>query len=103
VTSPAMLDQVLRRCPDVRYRTLDGEAVVVRQRAGEVLVLNEVGARLLALVDGATPLAVWVATLLAEYDVDRAVLERDLAELAGELTAAGVLEVVSPKEARRAG
>ena len=92
--SPPALTQVLRRCPDVRYRTLDGEAVVVRQRAGEVLVLNEVGARLLDLADGATPLAAVVETLLGEYEVPREVLERDLADFARELTAAGLLETV---------
>jgi coenzyme PQQ synthesis protein D (PqqD) len=88
------LDSVLRRRGDVRYRVLDGEAVVLRQKAGEVLVLNEVASRLLDLADGETPLAGWVETLAAEYEVERAVLERDLVTFAGELAAAEVLEQV---------
>ena len=39
---PVSLRSVLRRRPDVRFRVIDGEAVVVRQSAAEVLVLNEV-------------------------------------------------------------
>ena len=37
--------------PDIRYRVIDDEAVVVRQREGDVLVLNQVAARVLQLVD----------------------------------------------------
>lgn len=89
---PGDLAQVLRRRSDIRYRTLDGEAVVVRQQAGEVLVLNEVASRLLDLADGTTPLHGWVEALLREYEVTREVLERDVAESARELLEAGLLE-----------
>jgi hypothetical protein len=85
---------VLRRRGDVRYRVLDGEAVVVRQGAGEVLVMNEVAARILDLADGAATVAGWVEALAAEYDVARPALEHDVLGFAGELAAAGVLEVV---------
>ena len=40
-----------RICADVRYQQIADEGVVVRQTAGEVLVLNEVGTRVLALLD----------------------------------------------------
>ena len=88
------LESVLRRRGDVRYRVLDGEAVVLRQKAGEVLVLNEVASRVLDLADGETPIAGWVEALAAEYEVERDVLERDLLACAGELAAAEVLERV---------
>lgn len=88
------LASVLRRRGDVRYRVLDGEAVVLRQQAGEVLVLNEVASRVLDLADGETPIAGWVEALVAEYEVEREVLERDLLACAGELAAAEVLERV---------
>jgi hypothetical protein len=39
-----------RIAPDVRYRIIGDEAVVVRQAHGDVLVLNEVAARVLQLV-----------------------------------------------------
>jgi hypothetical protein len=94
------LTQVLRRRSDIRYRTLDGEAVVVRQQAGEVLVLNEVASRLLDLADGITPLHGWVEALLREYEVEREVLEHDVAECARELTEAGLLEPAAGAEGR---
>lgn len=88
------LASVLRRRGDVRYRLLDGEAVVLRQRAGEVLVLNEVAARILDLADGETPVAGWVEALAAEYDAPRAVLERDVVAFTAELAGAEMLERV---------
>jgi len=86
---------VLRRRPDVRYRVIDGEAVVIRQSAAEVLVINEVGARILALADGSAPIASWAQALLAEYDTEEPVLLHDLLAFAGDLLASGVLEDAS--------
>lgn len=83
---------VLRLGADVRFRVIDGEAVVVRQRAAEVLVLNEVGARLLALADGRSTVAGWLDALEAEFEVDRATLERDILGFAAELAAEGIFE-----------
>ena len=42
---------VLRPAPDIRFRMVDREAVVVRQRDAEVLVMSEVAARLVEPVD----------------------------------------------------
>ena len=92
------LDSVLRRRGDVRFRVLDDEAVVVRQSAGEVLVLSEVASRILELADGGRSVAGWADALSAEYDVERPALERDLVGFAGELVAAGVLELLEPVE-----
>jgi hypothetical protein len=84
---------VLRRSRDIRHRRIDGEAVVVRQKAAEVLVMNEVAARLLDLADGRASVGAWVDALAAEYDVDRETLERDVLTFAAELTAEGMLEI----------
>ena len=86
------LSTVLRRRSDVRYRLIEGEAVVLRQSAAEVLVLNGVGASVLDLADGEHPVSEWIKTLAAEYDVDPAMLTRDVLEFAAELCAAGLLE-----------
>jgi hypothetical protein len=83
---------VLRRGADVRYRLIEDEGVVVRQGAGEVLVLNDLGTRILVLADGATPVAGWIEILLAEYEVERAQLERDVLAFAAELVEQGLLE-----------
>jgi pyrroloquinoline quinone biosynthesis protein D len=83
---------VLRRRSDVRYRLIEGEAVVLRQSAAEVLVLNGVGASVLDLADGERAVSEWIEELAAEYDADPAMLERDVLEFAAELFEAGLLE-----------
>jgi len=86
------VDSVLGRRADVRFRVIDTEGVVVRQSAGEVLVLNDLGTRILALADGVAPVARWIDTLLGEFDVDRPVLEHDVVAFAAELVEQGLLE-----------
>ncbi len=85
-------DSIFRRCPDARYRNIGGEGVVVRQAAGEVLVLNGVGARVLDLLDSGATVGELVSALAAEYDADRATLERDVLAYFQELLDAGVIE-----------
>jgi len=84
---------VLRPSRDIRHRRIDSEAVVVRQKAGEVLVMNEVAARLLDLADGRASVGAWVDVLVEEYDVERETLERDVLTFAAELAAEGMLEI----------
>lgn len=88
------LSSVWKRRTDVRYRRVEGEAVVLRQSAAEVLVVNEVGAAVLDLADGTRRVADWVDALGPQYDVDRETLGRDLLEFAAELQDAGLLERV---------
>lgn len=92
--SAITLSTVLRRRSDVRYRRIEGEAVVLRQSAAEVLVLNEAGAFVLDLADGEQPVGAWIEALTAEYDADPAALAREVLEFAGELREAGLLETV---------
>jgi hypothetical protein len=89
---------ILRPASDVRFRVVDREAVVVRQRSAEVLVMSEVAARLLALADGVQPVAHWLDVLAGEFEVDRATLETDVVGFASELAAEGILEVVEVAE-----
>ena len=85
---------ILKTGPDVRFRVVDREAVVVRQRSAEVLVMNEVAARLLALADGVHPVSHWLDVLAGEFEVDRAILESDVMAFASDLAAEGLLEVI---------
>jgi hypothetical protein len=87
------LNSVLKRCRDVRFRRVEAEAVVLRQNVSEVMVLNEVGARILDLADGVMPIAGWVDALFEEFEVEREILEEDVLGFASELTDAGVLEL----------
>ncbi len=78
----------------MRYRRIEGEAVVLRQSAAEVLVLNEVGASVLDLADGELSVGEWIDALTEEYEGDTAALARDVLAFATELAEAGLLEPV---------
>lgn len=88
-------EMVLKRCADTRYRNIGGEGVVVRQTAGEVLVLNEIGVRVLELLEAALPVSGLLDALDAEYEIDRSTLERDVLAYLQELVDAGVIEPVA--------
>jgi hypothetical protein len=83
---------VLRRRADVRFRTVLDEGVVIQQETAEVLVLNEVGARVLELLDGARTVGDLVTLLGGEFDATGEVLQREVARYLEELLAAGVIE-----------
>ncbi len=91
-TPPITPASVFRRPSDLRYRRIEGEAVVLRQSAAEVLVLNEVGASVLDLADGERSVGDWIEALAATYGTDRETLARDVLDFAGEAAAAGLLE-----------
>ncbi|MEM1247885.1 MAG: PqqD family protein [Acidobacteriota bacterium] len=84
----------LRR--DVRFRVVGDEAIVIRQQAAEVLVLNEVGARILQLLEGEPNLDELVDSLAQEFEAERSQLQADAVAFVAELVEAGVLEEVSP-------
>ncbi len=88
---PVEVGSILRRAPDLRFRRIDGEAVVVRQSAAEVLVFNDLAARLLELADGSSSVRGWLEVLAGEYDADPDCLERDVIAFAAELAAEGML------------
>ena len=83
---------VYRVASDVRFRIVAGEAVVVRQEAGEVMALNSTGARILELVDGGRTVAAVVEALEQELEVSREQLTADVEVFLSELLAIGALE-----------
>lgn len=86
------MSQRLRPRADVRFRIIDHEAVVLRQEAGETLVLNEVGARVLSLLADGTNLEHTADILAREFTVERERAHADVLSFVAELQAAGVLE-----------
>ena len=81
----------------IRYRIIDGEAIVVQQADARVLNLNVLGSRILAALDGRTSVGDLVARLAGDYEVDPAVFLADVLRYLEELSAAHVIEpVVGP-------
>ena len=83
-----------RPCSDVRFRVIDREAVVLRQNAAQALVLNEVGARILQLLDGKASLAEVISRLSEEFEADPIEIAADCYEFVEDLTEHGVVEPV---------
>jgi len=86
------MSSLFRVSPDIRYRVIDDEAVVVRQSEGDVLVLNEVAARVLQLVgDGLSPTEIG-DRVVSEYEAPEATVREDVKRFLGELEDLKVLE-----------
>jgi len=70
---------------DAVFRDLDGEAVILQLEAGLYFGLDPVGTRLWQLIEAHGQLRPVLDAALEEFDVPRAVLERDLIELVSGL------------------
>jgi hypothetical protein len=89
------LETRVRPAADVLFRQLGGEAVLLNLATGSYFGLNEVGARIWALLAGGATLAASLAILSAEYDASAEQLRIDLLALVEELVGNGLL-VVEP-------
>jgi len=92
--APITPDSHFRRCPDVRFRAMGEEGMAIRQQAGEVLVLNDTGMRILDLLDGQVTVAALIQQLASEYAVMPETLAEDIPAYLAELCAAGLVEKV---------
>ena len=90
---PITLDAQPRPAPQAHSRLLSHEAVIVRPDLGEIKVLNEVGARIWALCDGARSVRDISAALCAEYDVTAASAEADVLAFIAELQSKGLITI----------
>ncbi|MFC2144534.1 PqqD family protein [Acidobacteriota bacterium] len=89
---------MFRVAPDVRYRLIDDEAIVVRQNEGDVLVFNDVAARVLQLVsEGLTPQQI-SDRAVEEYDAPEATIRDDVVKFLDELESLNVVEPSPPAE-----
>jgi coenzyme PQQ synthesis protein D (PqqD) len=83
-------------CPalhsQVAMQTVDGLAVLVLADSGEVVVLNQVGTRILELLDGRRSFDELVAAIESEYEVSEDEARRDLEAFLQTLLDAGALE-----------
>lgn len=81
--------------PDVVFRELDGEAVLLNLQTGVYFGLNEMGTRIWDLIQQDGSLAKTADAIEVEYDVARETLEGDLLALIGELASKGLVHVQS--------
>lgn len=85
------LDDVPVRVPTVTTTSSGEEAVLVLPTLGQIKVLNEVGARVWELLDGARRVADVVTVICAEYEVDGDRAAADTLVFLAELQAKGLL------------
>lgn len=76
--------------PNVIFREMDGEAVLLRLDAGIYYGLDPVGTRVWGLLGEVGSLRRVYDALLKEFDVDAATLEQDLLRLVGDLCTNGL-------------
>lgn len=88
------LERVLKHKDDVRYRVVGEEAIVVRQNAAEVIALNDVGARILELIDAKSTFSEVIEKMSSEYDVDRDELTQDVENFVTAIYDAGIVEEI---------
>jgi hypothetical protein len=81
----------LRISPDVRWRVIDGDVVIVSQQNGEVLGLNETGSRLFELLAEGKTLPEVIERLCAEFDAPADDIDAAVRALTAELMSIDVL------------
>jgi hypothetical protein len=93
--SKPTLNSVVTINPDVTFRQLDGEMVILNLETGIYFGLDAVGARTWRLIEDHGSLGAVLTALRSEYDAGPSVLERDLLELVAQLCAKGLTRVAA--------
>ena len=84
--NPEYLNRVYKKNPDVVYRVIAGEALLVpisneTQIAGRLFSLNEVGAFIWEQIDGRRNLSAILQGILREYEIEEDTARADLISL----------------------
>ncbi len=90
---PISLPRRVKPAEGILYQELDGESVMLNYESEKYFHLNDVGTRIWQLLGESGDTETALKRLLAEYDVDEATLRRDLADIIGRLSAAGLVTV----------
>lgn len=88
------LDSRVTIGPDVVFRELDGEAVILNLETGLYFGLNEMGTRIWQLLDAHAEVRRVLDTLRDEFDVADDRLSADLLALVEQLRDKGLVHVV---------
>ena len=84
-------ETVLRMADDASVQHVGDGAVVLLARSGQLYTCNDTTEAFLGKVNGTRNFDQIVDLLSDEFDVDKATLDQDMAELAAELVAEGIL------------
>lgn len=87
-----MTDDRLALCPQVRFRAVDEEGVIVHTERGVVIVVNAPGLRTLELIREQGSRRAVIERLAAEYDAPEATIVADLDAFLDQMRAQQLLE-----------
>ena len=71
-------DQLIGLNPRIRFRSIGAEGVLINMESGRVIVLNEVGLRIVQAIEKPQSRSQLVGLLTREYEVTESVAEIDL-------------------------
>ncbi len=77
--------------PQVLYREVDGQMVLLNLETEQYFGLNEVGAHIVTRLTE-QPFEEAFAALTKDFEIDASILRRDVEQLVGELMGAGLLK-----------
>lgn len=86
-------DTVIRSEAHLKTAHLDGEAIVLDTSSGRYFGVNELGARILTLIESPVTMQQICDTLAAEYAVERARLEQDISAFLSDLEAKNLVSL----------
>jgi hypothetical protein len=92
------MSQRIEISPDVLFQEVSGETVLLDLESEHYFGLDAVGTRIWGLIGEGVSVAAMVDTLLQEYEVERATLEADVAELLSRLAEAGLIRFADEEQ-----
>ena len=92
------MSQRIAISPDVLFQEVGGETVLLDLESEHYFGLDAVGTRIWGLLGEGVSVAAMVDTLLQEYEVERATLEADVAELLSRLAEAGLIRFADEEQ-----
>ena len=90
-----MTDDRLTLRPQVRFRAIDEEGVIVHTERGVVIVVNALGLRTLELIREQGSRRAVIARLAAEYDAPDTTIAADLDAFLGQLREQRLIEAAA--------
>ena len=88
------LEHEIKVSPDVVFRTLDGEAVLLNLQSGVYFGLNQTGTRIWSMLSENTSLSEVHSRIVKEYEVEPELARSDLLTLTKQLAQKGLITIL---------